>query len=56
VDPRIELYLEDLDSNWWEIQHVADGFHDIKFAEGDITKRDAAGAQEVERIAKAATA
>ena len=31
------FYLEDLDGNWWEIQHVPEGFHDIKFAEGDIT-------------------
>ena len=30
------FYLEDRDSNWWEIQHVPDGFHDLKFAEGDI--------------------
>ena len=31
------FYLEDGDSNWWEVQHVPDGFHDIKFGEGDIS-------------------
>lgn len=48
------FYLEDLDSNWWEVQHVADGFHDIKFAEGNITGRDAAGTREVEKIVRGA--
>ena len=34
------FYLEDLDSNWWEIQHVPVGFHDSQFAQGDLGTRD----------------
>ena len=49
------FYLEDLDGNWWEIQHVPDGFHDVKFAAGDIAAPDReAGRREVEDIARAA--
>jgi len=49
------FYLEDLDGNWWEIQHVPAGFHDVKFAAGDIAAPDReAGRREVEEIAKGA--
>lgn len=30
------FYLEDRDSNWWEIQYVEDRFHDKMFDRGDI--------------------
>ena len=47
------FYLEDLDSNWWEIQHVPHGFHDTQFAQGDITARAGEkGRREVEKIVK----
>lgn len=33
------FYLQDLDNNWWEIQH-APGQHEDSFAKGDIVNMD----------------
>jgi hypothetical protein len=30
------FYLEDRDSNWWEIQYVEEGSHDKMFERGDV--------------------
>ena len=49
------FYLEDLDGNWWEIQYVTPGFHDLKFAAGDIAAPEGESSRrEVEAIAKGA--
>lgn len=47
------FYVEDLDSNWWEIQYVEEGFHDKMYARGDIKKSVEASqtvAKEINRI------
>lgn len=31
------FYFQDLDGNWWEIEHVAEDHDDRMFARGDIT-------------------
>jgi predicted lactoylglutathione lyase len=34
------FYIEDLDSNWWEIQYVPEHHHDTVWAKGDVIPMD----------------